>query len=161
MLTSCGKEEIVGRLECVETNETSSCAKNIGNVISSDCDSDGPRGKSSALHEASVSGNAALVLELLEQGLDPCAKDERGQTPYMLANEKEVRNTFRRFMSLNLEKWDWHAAKVPSALTKEMEESQAAKQVRFMFLLDEFLSSASLFAYAMGFVLSIIIREMI
>lgn len=81
------------------------------------------------LHEASQSGNADKVLELLEQGLDPCIKDERGRTPYMLANEKEVRNIFRRFMASNLDKWDWDAAKVPSALTKEMEESQAAKQV--------------------------------
>jgi hypothetical protein len=32
-------------------------------------------------------------------------------------------------MAQNLDKWDWHAADVPSALTKEMEESQAAKQV--------------------------------
>ncbi|XP_011090984.1 ankyrin repeat and zinc finger domain-containing protein 1 [Sesamum indicum] len=85
-------------------------------------------GTSTPLHEAAKSGNAQKVLELLEQGLDPCIKDERGQTPYMLASEKEVRNTFRRFMASNLEKWDWHAAKVPSALTKEMEESQAAKQ---------------------------------
>ncbi|KAG7028651.1 Ankyrin repeat and zinc finger domain-containing protein 1 [Cucurbita argyrosperma subsp. argyrosperma] len=80
------------------------------------------------LHEASQTGNADKVLELLEQGLDPCAKDERGRTPYMLATEKEVRNSFRRFMASNLDKWDWNAAKVPSALTKEMEESQAAKQ---------------------------------
>ncbi|XAR63150.1 hypothetical protein NMG60_11022988 [Bertholletia excelsa] len=83
---------------------------------------------STPLHEAVKSGNAQNVLELLELGLDPCVKDERGRTPYMLATEKEVRNTFRRFMASNLDKWDWQAAKVPSALTKEMEESQAAKQ---------------------------------
>ncbi|XP_051144013.1 uncharacterized protein LOC127260338 [Andrographis paniculata] len=85
-------------------------------------------GTSTPLHDAAKSGNAQKVLELLEQGLDPCIKDERGRTPYMVTSEKEVRNTFRRFMASNLEKWDWHAANVPSALTKEMEESQAAKQ---------------------------------
>ncbi|XP_076942469.1 uncharacterized protein LOC143612343 [Bidens hawaiensis] len=83
---------------------------------------------STPLHLAAKDGNAEKVLELLEEGLDPCAVDERGKTPYMLATEKEVRNTFRRFMALNLDKWDWQAAKVPSALTKEMEESQNAKQ---------------------------------
>ncbi|XP_076948786.1 uncharacterized protein LOC143621159 [Bidens hawaiensis] len=83
---------------------------------------------STPLHLAAKDGNAEKVLELLEEGLDPCAVDERGKTPYMLATEKEVRNTFRRFMALNLDKWDWLAAKVPSALTKEMEESQNAKQ---------------------------------
>ncbi|CAM0903267.1 unnamed protein product [Alopecurus aequalis] len=80
------------------------------------------------LHEAAKAGNVEQTLELLEQGLDPCIKDERGKTPYLVASDKEVRNTFRRFMALNLDKWDWHAADVPSALTKEMEESQAAKQ---------------------------------
>ncbi|XP_071937167.1 uncharacterized protein [Coffea arabica] len=83
---------------------------------------------STPLHEAAKTGNSQEVLELLEQGLDPCIKDELGRTPYMLATEKEVRNTFRRFMALNLDKWDWYVAKVPSALTKEMEESQAIKQ---------------------------------
>lgn len=83
---------------------------------------------STPMHVAAKSGNSQEVLELLEQGLDPCIKDELGRTPYMLATEKEVRNTFRRFMALNPDKWDWHAAKVPSALTKEMEESQAIKQ---------------------------------
>lgn len=82
------------------------------------------------LHEAAKSGDEQRTLELLEQGLDPCVRDSRGRTPYMLASEKEVRNTFRRFMALNLDKWDWHSAGVPSPLTKEMEESQAAKQVR-------------------------------
>lgn len=81
------------------------------------------------LHLAAKSGDVTRTLELLEQGLNPCIRDERGKTPYMLAPDKEVRNTFRRFMALNLDKWDWHAANVPSALTKEMEESQAAKQV--------------------------------
>ncbi|KAL3001044.1 hypothetical protein AAZX31_09G245800 [Glycine max] len=85
--------------------------------------------KSTPLHQAAQSDDSLKVLEFLEQGLDPCIKDERGRTPYMLAHDKEVRNTFRRFMASNLDKWDWQAAKVPSALTKEMEESQAAKQV--------------------------------
>lgn len=88
--------------------------------------------ESTPLHEAAKSGDTQQTLELLEQGLNPCVKDARGRTPYMLATEKEVRNTFRRFMALNLDKWDWHAANVPSPLTKEMEESQAAKQVFFM-----------------------------
>jgi hypothetical protein len=100
--------------------------------------SNGNEGKvaviSTPLHEAAKAGNVEKVLELLEQGLDPCVIDERGRTPYMLATEKEVRNTFRRFMALNLDKWDWQAAKVPSPLTKEMEESQNAKQVTLKLL---------------------------
>ncbi|WOK99017.1 hypothetical protein Cni_G07729 [Canna indica] len=86
------------------------------------------RDETTPLHEAAKSGDVQRTLELLEQGLDPCVKDDRGRTPYMLASEKEVRNTFRRFMASNPDKWDWHAANVPSALTKEMEEAQTAKQ---------------------------------
>ena len=103
-------------------------------VISSESDSEVVC-TSTPLHEAAQTGDAQKVLELLELGLDPCVKDQRGRTPYMLANEKEVRNIFRRFMASNPDKWDWNSAKVPSALTKEMEESQAAKQV-FLFFLD-------------------------
>lgn len=112
----------------VESNEGPSTNKNSENILSgSESEKEGV-GITTPLHEAAQSNDATKVLELLEQGLDPCIKDERGHTPYILANEKEVRNTFRRFMASNLEKWDWNAAKVPSALTKEMEESQAAKQ---------------------------------
>lgn len=121
---------------CTVTNKSpeplkeESCSRVKGSdELSILSDSEGDMiGRSTLLHEAAKSGNAQRILELLEEGLDPCVKDERGRTPYMVANEKEVRNTFRRFMALNLNKWDWDAAKVPSALTKEMEESQAAKQ---------------------------------
>ncbi|XP_050386644.1 uncharacterized protein LOC126802963 isoform X3 [Argentina anserina] len=119
----------MGKLNIVEpsTEACSSTRESDELPILSESHND-VNGFSTPLHEAAQSGNALKVLELLEQGLDPCAIDERGQTPYMVANEKEVRNTFRRFMAAHLEKWDWNAAKVPSALTKEMEESQAAKQ---------------------------------
>ncbi|BBG97436.1 zinc finger protein-related protein [Prunus dulcis] len=118
----------------LDVNEALQVPKRTHHIVQSvelpiSSDSDGEEICSSTpLHEAAESGDTHKVLELLEQGLDPCIKDERGQTPYMLASEKEVRNTFRRFMASNPDKWDWHAAKVPSALTKEMEESQAAKQ---------------------------------
>ncbi|GJX25722.1 ankyrin repeat and zinc finger domain-containing protein 1 [Tanacetum coccineum] len=121
------KKNLGNNLDSKEVAETS-----IVNGMEDMSISNGNEGKvtviSTPLHEAAKAGNVENVLELLEQGLDPCVIDERGRTPYMLATEKEVRNTFRRFMALNLDKWDWQAAKVPSPLTKEMEESQNAKQ---------------------------------
>ncbi|KAH9329559.1 hypothetical protein KI387_001667, partial [Taxus chinensis] len=84
--------------------------------------------QSMPLHEAVESGNASHVLELLEQHNNPCIKDERGRTPYLLAADKETRNVFRRFMAAYPDKWDWHAANVPSPLTEEIEAAQAAKQ---------------------------------
>ncbi|XP_060218804.1 uncharacterized protein LOC132645688 isoform X1 [Lycium barbarum] len=111
------------------TKECSTVMPSPNAIISSESESDNDTvGTSTPLHEAAKCGDCEKVFELLEQGMDPCLKDERGKTPYMLASEKEVRNTFRRFMASNLDKWDWPAAKVPSALTKEMEETQAAKQ---------------------------------
>ena len=128
-------KEDMAELDNKDKAEACSSKQNDAQPISSDEESeDELSGRSTPLHQAAQFGDSHKVLELLEQGLDPCIKDERGWTPYMLAHEKEVRNTFRRFMALNPDKWDWHAAKVPSALTKEMEESQAAKQVILMLL---------------------------
>ncbi|XP_057980286.1 uncharacterized protein LOC131166070 [Malania oleifera] len=131
-MCNCNSETSnLNSLDNVESNETmeacSSYKKSDERPTSSESESE-VINKSTPLHEAAKSGNAQKVLELLEQGFDPSIKDERGRTPYMLAAEREVRNSFRRFMAKNLDKWDWHAAKVPSALTKEMEDSQAAKQ---------------------------------
>lgn len=131
-LTSC-KEVIVDNSDYKDHNKACPTNQNYDEAsISNESETEDIH-SSTPLHEAAQSSNAQKVLELLEQGLDPCIKDERGRTPYMLASEKEVRNTFRRFMALNLDRWDWHAAKVSSALTKEMEESQATKQVTFVY----------------------------
>ncbi|KAK7394883.1 hypothetical protein VNO78_15424 [Psophocarpus tetragonolobus] len=126
--SSCTKRDMV-ELDDKDKAEACSSIQNDQLPDSSNGESENDlSGKSTLLHQAAQSDDSVKVLELLEQGWDPCIKDERGRTPYMLAHDKEVRNTFRRFMASNLEKWDWHAAKVPSALTKEMEESQAVKQ---------------------------------
>ncbi|KAJ7951007.1 Ankyrin repeat and zinc finger domain-containing protein 1 [Quillaja saponaria] len=126
---SSSKEDMFGSEIKNKTEACSSSIKADELPLSSDGENENElTGKSTPLHEAAKFDDASKVLDLLEQGLDPCLKDERGRTPYILAGDKEVRNTFRRFMATNLDKWDWEAAKVPSALTKEMEESQAAKQ---------------------------------
>lgn len=143
VLPSCAGEEGNNNERPIENqsgeklviNESLSGSKSVGeclpseaeNVVLPTCEYE-----TTPLHEAAKSGDAQCTLDLLEQGLNPCIKDTRGRTPYMLATEKEVRNTFRRYMAANLDKWDWHAANVPSALTKEMEESQAAKQVIYI-----------------------------
>lgn len=125
-----------------KNNKAEACSSNQNDepLISSNDESENELfGKSTPLHQAAQSADSQKVTELLEQGLDPCIKDGRGRTPYMLAPDKEVRNTFRRFMASNPDKWDWNAAKVPSALTKEMEESQAAKQVILIFIRMSFI----------------------
>ncbi|KAF2620050.1 hypothetical protein F2Q68_00042911 [Brassica cretica] len=113
------QDELVETSTSIVIEEPNVIEEGLGDIVT---------GTSTPLHEAAKSGDCERVGKLLEEGMDPCAKDERGRTPYMLANDKEVRNIFRRFMASNLEKWNWHDAKVPSPLTKQMEESQAAKQ---------------------------------
>ncbi|KAG9445110.1 hypothetical protein H6P81_016450 [Aristolochia fimbriata] len=121
--------DLVGIEEALDACSGPSSADAIAAPCSTEVALEAPNvNEETALHDASKSGNVQRTLELLEQGLDPCIKDARGKTPYTVAADKEVRNTFRRFMALNLDKWDWRAANVPSPLTTEMEEAQAAKQ---------------------------------
>ncbi|KAF1001389.1 uncharacterized protein LOC141705637 [Apium graveolens] len=123
------KEDSVGNdLDSQEGSKPLSAVQNMENISRSSESEIETVQKSTPLHEAAKSNDVNKIMELLEEGLDPCIKDERGRTPYMLATEKEVRNAFRRFMASNIDKWDWNTAKVPSPLTKEMEEAQNAKQ---------------------------------
>ncbi|PKK80939.1 hypothetical protein RhiirC2_723275 [Rhizophagus irregularis] len=79
------------------------------------------------LHLASYLGHHDIVEYLLHQGADPTITSKKNVTPYDLANDKETRNIFRRYMAEHMDKWDWTIAHVPSPLTKEMEEEQQNK----------------------------------
>ena len=50
-----------------------------------------------------------------------------GRVPYNIAKDKETRNVFRRFMAAYPEKYDYHEARIPSALTAEMELKERQK----------------------------------
>ncbi|KAL1915595.1 uncharacterized protein VTP21DRAFT_6719 [Calcarisporiella thermophila] len=80
------------------------------------------------LHYAAHQGHPQLVEYLLSNGGDPTVlSSATNKTPYEVAKDKETRNIFRRRMAEQPGEWDWAAARVPSALTKEMEEREAAK----------------------------------
>lgn len=83
-------------------------------------------GGETALHAAARCGADAVKL-LLDNGADPALPNERGQVPFSVSSDKDARNAFRRFMAEYPDKWDYTAANVPSPLTAEMEEKQAAK----------------------------------
>ena len=85
------------------------------------------------LHIAAKEGDTEKVMKLLEEDADPCIKDKGGKNPYSLAKDKETRNVFRRCMAQHPDKWDWHAASVPSPLTDELEAAQIAKQVHVLY----------------------------
>ena len=82
----------------------------------------------SLLHIASRSGNADIVKYMLEHGADPttCGAN-RNARPYDVASNKEVRDTFRRYMHQEPDKWDYSDAHIPAPLTEEMEEKQKEK----------------------------------
>ncbi|GJP67746.1 hypothetical protein CLOP_g24524 [Closterium sp. NIES-67] len=100
-----------------------------GGEIEEEGGSGGGRGSGKTeLHVAAAAGNHAEVTRLLQEGCDPTARDGRGRVPYVVAANRATRDAFRRFMAGREAQWDWHAAQVPSALTEELQASQAARQ---------------------------------
>jgi hypothetical protein len=83
------------------------------------------------LHIASSNSHPATIALLLSLGADPTMREQGGQRnlPYDVADDKEVRDAFRRAYAADMTKWDWEgAAGVPSPLTPEMEEQQKERE---------------------------------
>lgn len=87
-----------------------------------------PASLSTALHYAAKANNSAFIHQLLLHGANPCITDLHGRPPYYLCQTKDARNVFRRYMSDFPTKWDYAMAKIPSALTSEMEDQQREKE---------------------------------
>lgn len=60
------------------------------------------------LHLAAMENYSDLLWLLLEMGLNPCKRNKKSQTPYAATTNKETRNTFRRFMAMNPDKFDYN-----------------------------------------------------
>ncbi|OTA00560.1 hypothetical protein A9Z42_0007850 [Trichoderma parareesei] len=73
------------------------------------------------LHYAAAQNSAPLVLGILTRaGANPLLKNAEGKTPFELAGDRSTRDAFRVARSeLGEGKWDWDAAKVPPAMTKD------------------------------------------
>ena len=54
-------------------------------------------------------------------------RNQSGQTPYLVAKDKAVRDTFRRFMATYPSMYDYTAAQIPSPLTEDMERERKEK----------------------------------
>ena len=80
------------------------------------------------LHIASAKGRPSLIPILLLYGADPTTKNHAGHAPYLVAANKEVRDSFRRFMAAYPEGYDYVRAHVPSPLTEDMERGRARKE---------------------------------
>jgi Bacteroidetes VLRF1 release factor len=99
-------------------------------------------GGDTLLQVASASGQDSVVRWLLEEkGANPTIQtavpkkgsaetsSEVGRTPYELASTKSVRDVFRRLAGAHPGWWDWlNEGRIPSVLSKEMEEEQENKK---------------------------------
>ncbi|KAJ5451170.1 hypothetical protein N7491_000352 [Penicillium cf. griseofulvum] len=82
------------------------------------------------LHLAANLDAPAVVTALLTKaGSDPMAVNNEGRTPFELTGDRATRDAFRIARhDLGESKWDWEAAKVPSAVSKADAESRAEKE---------------------------------
>lgn len=80
-----------------------------------------------ALHLAANLNSPAVVSALLTKaGADPALHNEEGRTPFELAGDRPTRDAFRIARhELGESKWDWNAAKVPSAVSKADADNRA------------------------------------
>ncbi|XP_069554718.1 tRNA endonuclease ANKZF1 isoform X1 [Brachyistius frenatus] len=80
------------------------------------------------LHVASAAAQKAAVGLLLDAGADPACRDNKGQTPYIVAPDKDTRNVFRKYMGDHPDKYDYCKAQVPGPLTAEIEAKKTEKK---------------------------------
>ncbi|KAL5002813.1 hypothetical protein BDV10DRAFT_156191 [Aspergillus recurvatus] len=82
------------------------------------------------LHLASNLDSPAVVLALLTKiDADPTSTNGEGRTPFELAGDRATRDAFRvaRY-ELGESKWDWEAAKVPSAISKTEANNRSERE---------------------------------
>ncbi|KAK0628656.1 hypothetical protein B0T17DRAFT_588721 [Bombardia bombarda] len=82
------------------------------------------------LHLAAAQNSVPLVTGLLTRGgADPTILNAEGKTPFELAGDRATRDAFRVARGeLGEAAWDWEAARVPTALTKEEAEKRTERE---------------------------------
>merc|ERR1719245_2735682 len=84
--------------------------------------------RTSALHLAARHGHKNIVWTLLVHGADPSIKDKQKKVPFMVAETKDTRNMFRKFMGEFPDRYDYKTAMIPPPLSQEEEAEKQAKQ---------------------------------
>lgn len=82
------------------------------------------------LHLAASQGSAALVTGLIARGnANPTLQNPEGKTAFDLAGDRSTRDAFRVARGiLGEDKWDWDAAGIPPALSKEEVERREERE---------------------------------
>ncbi|GAB6026769.1 hypothetical protein CHUAL_013268 [Chamberlinius hualienensis] len=88
----------------------------------------GQNGTTTYLHIASQGGFSDLVWHLMDFGADPTVKNAKGQLPYHVAMNKDIRNIFTQFMAKYPDKFNYVEAQVPPPLTEEEIKLKALKK---------------------------------
>lgn len=60
------------------------------------------------LHLASLHENEEIVQFLLENGANPCVKNDKQQTPYTITQSKKIREVFKLYAQENPEKYNYN-----------------------------------------------------
>ncbi|XP_072027233.1 tRNA endonuclease ANKZF1-like isoform X1 [Amphiura filiformis] len=115
--TNNSSKEVAGH------DDNSSTLQSVSSILNSAVDVKG----TTLLHVAAEAGQKLVLWKLLESGADPSVRNKRGQPPYVVSANKEIRNELRRFMAAFPEKYNYTTAQIPSPLTADMEEERASK----------------------------------
>ncbi|XP_051174741.1 ankyrin repeat and zinc finger domain-containing protein 1-like [Leptopilina boulardi] len=121
IVQNCNNEE---NNEENKNNKSSVIGKDDVLKIVNDSDEDG----NTLLHLAAISGNLKSVWILMDIGSDPCNKNKKLQTPYVISSDKEIRNTFRRYLSINPEKFNYSKSQIPGPLNDDIETQELEKR---------------------------------
>ena len=84
--------------------------------------------KTTVLHLAAKANHKNVIWTLLLHGADPTVKDKQKKVPFVMAESKDTRNTFRKFIGEQPERYDYKTAQIPAPLSKEDEEEKQKKQ---------------------------------
>eukprot|EP00933_Yihiella_yeosuensis_P001947 TRINITY_DN10319_c0_g1_i6.p1 TRINITY_DN10319_c0_g1~~TRINITY_DN10319_c0_g1_i6.p1 ORF type:complete len:595 (-),score=156.23 TRINITY_DN10319_c0_g1_i6:47-1831(-) len=80
------------------------------------------------LHRAAFADDENLIMELLDDGADPRARDGKGRVPYYLCSTQKAREAFRKWRGANEEAWDWEAAQVPAGINDQTLQNKKDKE---------------------------------
>ena len=84
--------------------------------------------RTTPLHLASKNNHKTIIWTLLLHGADPAMRDKQKKVAYMMAESKDTRNVFRKFMGEFPDRYDYKSGMVPPPLSQEEEAQKQAKQ---------------------------------
>ncbi|XP_047112959.1 ankyrin repeat and zinc finger domain-containing protein 1-like [Schistocerca piceifrons] len=120
--TESGAEAVDSKL--TEQQRYSVTADEMNMCLNESVDQDG----NTLLHIAASRGYCEIIRMLLSAGSDPCHKNKKLQTPYVVSYNKETKNVFRQFYAEFPDKYNYRKSQIPGPLTDETEKKMLEKR---------------------------------